>query len=54
MHLIILMVLASLVLATLFVLIFIWATRQGQFDDLESPAHRMLFDDIEQKNKKYP
>lgn len=24
---------------------FIWATRNGQFDDLDTPAVRMLFDD---------
>lgn len=24
---------------------YIWALRRGQFDDLESPARRMLFDD---------
>ncbi|HUU36298.1 MAG TPA: cbb3-type cytochrome oxidase assembly protein CcoS [Vicinamibacterales bacterium] len=26
---------------------FIWAARTGQFDDLETPAVRMLFDDEE-------
>ena len=25
--------------------LFIWATRRGQFDDLDTPARRMLFDD---------
>ncbi len=24
---------------------FIWAVRQGQFDDLDTPAHRMVVDD---------
>ncbi len=24
---------------------FIWATRQGQFDDLDSPSARILFDE---------
>ncbi len=36
-------------LALLFVAIalawFVWAVRSGQFDDLETPAVRMLFDD---------
>lgn len=27
------------------VLIFYWASRSGQFDDLEGPAHRILFDE---------
>jgi len=29
------------------VAIFIWANKKGQFDDLDSPAHRILFDDDE-------
>ncbi|NVK39455.1 MAG: cbb3-type cytochrome oxidase assembly protein CcoS [Gammaproteobacteria bacterium] len=33
------------------VAIFFWANKGGQFDDLDSPAHRILFDDdIEQSN----
>ena len=36
-------------LALVFVLVgvalFVWAARSGQFDDLETPAHRALFDD---------
>jgi len=24
---------------------FIWAIKNGQYDDLDSPAHRILFDD---------
>lgn len=27
------------------VAIFFWANKGGQFDDLDSPAHRILFDD---------
>lgn len=31
---------------------FFWAVRSGQFDDMDSPAHRILFDDDEPtKNK---
>jgi cbb3-type cytochrome oxidase maturation protein len=29
------------------VLAFIWAARRGQFDDLETPALRILHDDAE-------
>jgi len=29
-----------------FVVAFIWATRNGQYDDMETPASRMLFDDF--------
>ncbi len=25
---------------------FVWATRRGQFDDMETPAIRMLHDDV--------
>jgi cbb3-type cytochrome oxidase maturation protein len=24
---------------------YVWSVRQGQFDDLDTPAHRMLHDD---------
>jgi cbb3-type cytochrome oxidase maturation protein len=37
----------SLILACVGVWAFIWATRSGQFDDLETPAQRVLFDDEE-------
>lgn len=35
----------ALIFAGVFVAAFIWAVRQGQLDDLETPAARMLFDD---------
>lgn len=35
----------SLVLLSLAVAVFFWAVKSGQFDDLEGPAHRILFDD---------
>jgi len=40
----ILLPLALLVAGGMLVL-FIWAARNGQFDDLETPARRMLHDD---------
>lgn len=30
--------------------IFFWATRNGQYDDMEGPANRILFDDEPQDN----
>lgn len=27
---------------------FFWSVNSGQFDDLESPAHRILYDDDEE------
>ena len=35
----------SLLAALIFLGIFIWAVRNGQFDDNETPAIRILFDD---------
>lgn len=32
--------------------IFFWASKGGQFDDLDSPAHRILFDDDMQPGTK--
>jgi cbb3-type cytochrome oxidase maturation protein len=31
---------------------FIWAVNHGQFDDLEGPAHRILFDDDEEEGER--
>ncbi len=36
---------ASLLLAGAFVAAFVLAVRGGQYDDLVTPAHRMLIDD---------
>lgn len=35
----------ALVVAGVMLALFIWAVRSGQYDDLETPAVRMLFDD---------
>ncbi len=37
----------SLILLGLAIAIFFWAVRSGQFDDMDSPASRILFDDDE-------
>lgn len=31
------------------VLVFFWSLRRGQYEDLESPAHRILIDDREER-----
>ena len=36
---------AALVLVSFAVWLFFWAVNNGQYDDLDSPAHRILFDD---------
>jgi cbb3-type cytochrome oxidase maturation protein len=35
----------ALILATFFIGGFIWMTKKGQYDDLETPRHRMLLED---------
>lgn len=35
----------ALLIAAIAVGLFLWAARTGQFDDLETPAVRILFDD---------
>lgn len=40
----------SLVLVVLVGVVFWWSVRNGQFDDLEGPAHRLLQDDEDRKS----
>ncbi|MGO1692770.1 MAG: cbb3-type cytochrome oxidase assembly protein CcoS [Marinobacter sp.] len=40
-----LLVPVMLVLVTMGILLFSWAVKNGQYDDLEGPAHRILYDD---------
>ena len=35
----------AMLLVAVIAVIFFWAIRSGQFDDLEGPAHRILMDD---------
>jgi len=35
----------SIFIVTIAIFIFSWAVKSGQFDDLEGPAHSILFDD---------
>lgn len=52
MNILILVIPMSLILGAGFVFAFLWATSKGQFDDLETPARRMLSDDfLISKNK---
>jgi cbb3-type cytochrome oxidase maturation protein len=45
-----LLIVASLVVATGFLMAFLWAVKTGQFEDRYTPSVRVLFDD-EIKNK---
>ena len=38
---------AAMILVAIAVWIFFWAVDNDQFDDLDSPAHSILFDDTE-------
>ena len=39
----------ALALVAGFVAAFVWATKHGQFDDVDTPALRVLHDDQERK-----
>ena len=35
----------AFIIATFFVIAFIWSVKKGQYDDIETPSYRMLLDD---------
>jgi cbb3-type cytochrome oxidase maturation protein len=35
----------SLVFVAFIAVVFLWAVKSGQFEDMEGPAHRILMDD---------
>lgn len=56
MEIIFLLLAISICLALFFLISFLWASKNGQFDDTYGPAQRILFDDgenlTEDENKK--
>ncbi|MDZ7694914.1 MAG: cbb3-type cytochrome oxidase assembly protein CcoS [Balneolaceae bacterium] len=42
----------SLLVALIFLGLFFWAVRSGQYDDPHTPPMRILFDDTTKSNKK--
>ena len=51
MSILVLMIPMALLLGFGFLMAFLWATSEGQFDDVETPAHRILHEDsLERKN----
>ena len=52
MNIIILLIGISLVIAVVFLLIFLWSMRSGQYDDMHTPSIRMLFENKKKKNVK--
>ena len=45
MNIVFLLLPLALLLASGFVWAFVWGIRHGQYDDVETPAYRMLLDD---------
>jgi len=41
----------ALILVAAMIGAFVWASRSGQFDDLEGPAHRILMDEDEPRER---
>jgi cbb3-type cytochrome oxidase maturation protein len=44
-EIIIILIPLALLLSGCFIYAFIWSTKKGQYDDLETPRFRMLLDD---------
>jgi len=51
MGIIVLLILISISIAIVFLAIFIWSLKSGQYDDTYTPSVRMLFEDKSSKNK---
>lgn len=45
MNIVLILIPITLVLVSIGILVFNWAVKSGQYDDLEGPAHRILYDD---------
>lgn len=45
MNIVLILIPITLVLVSVGILVFNWAVKSGQYDDLEGPAHRILYDD---------
>ena len=50
MSVIVILLIASISVAALFLAAFIWSVKNGQYDDEVSPAIRILFDDSPKKS----
>ncbi len=51
MQVIVVLLIASVVVAAGFLVAFLWTARRGQYDDLDTPPVRMLYDDIRAKDE---
>ena len=48
MQIVMVLVPLMLMLVAIGILLFAWAVKSGQYDDVEGPAHRILYDDDEE------
>ncbi|RMU06003.1 Cytochrome oxidase maturation protein, cbb3-type [Pseudomonas syringae pv. coriandricola] len=48
------MIPAALLLVSIAIYVFFWAVDSGQYDDMEGPAHSILFDDPPPADKHPP
>jgi len=53
MSVIVLLILASLAVAAGFLGLFLWAVKDGQYDDDTTPAIRILFDDDKRRKRRH-
>lgn len=51
MSVVIILIIASLLVAGGFLVAFLWSVKKGQFDDMETPAMRILFEDKVQQTQ---
>jgi cbb3-type cytochrome oxidase maturation protein len=54
MSVILILLIASISVAVIFLIAFLWGVRSGQFEDDYSPASRILFDDKPSGSAKEP
>lgn len=52
MNIIVLLIAISLTIALIFLGVFIWSLKSGQYDDTYTPSVRMLFEDKTKDEKK--
>ena len=51
MNILVIVIPLAVIIGLLFVAGFVWAAKKGQFDDLVSPAHRILLYDLKENKK---
>ena len=51
MSVVVVLIIASVIVATAFFVAFLWAVRSGQYDDKYTPSVRMLFDNNKEIKK---